>query len=159
MNPLWTIGGIMTLFVAMLLIGSAVLGAEKRYIRRTGRRLAEERAGDTSDSFAEEMERSGVSRDVSLALYAEMGRALEGYGIHAFPARPDDHLRGVYGIGLPDEDNELMDTDLREIARGAAKRSGRRVTLEGDELDKQLMTLSTVRDLGKWLSSLSPRSF
>jgi hypothetical protein len=157
LNPLWILAGVPALFVLVVVVSSALLAGEKRRIGRVGRRLAAERASDTSDSFADELQRSGIPRDVSLPLYAEMGRVLEVYGLYSFPARADDGLRTVYDLWLPDERNDLADADLRDIANGAAKRSGRCVSVVGKELDTQLAPLRTVRDLGLWVSSL-PKS-
>jgi hypothetical protein len=154
MSPIWLVVVIPVLLLLVLVGGGALAGTENRTIARTARRLATERAGDTSDAFADAMARSGVPRDVSLPLYAEMARVLEVVGIYRFPARADDELRTVYGIRLFDAREEFMDTDLRDIAKGAAKRSGRRVTAEGLELGAQLAAVRTVRDLGRWLASL-----
>ena len=158
MNPLWLIVGGPVLLVCGVVLGAVLVGMEKRAMVRTARRLVAERAGDTRDSFADEMARLGVPRDVSVPLYAELARVHWGLGIHAFPGRADDDLRAVYGIALPDADNDFMDTDLRDVASGAAEHGGRQVTAAGRDLDAQLATLRTVRDLGRWLASLPASS-
>ena len=154
MNPLWAVAAIPLLALVALVTGGALVGIEKQRIRRVARKLAFERSGDTGESFTQEMLRSGVPADVSGALYSEMNRALEQYEIYAFPARADDALSAVYGIRLPGERNDFMDTDLRDIAHGVARRSGRWVMAVGNELDNQLVKLMSVRDLGRWISSL-----
>lgn len=147
---------IFPIFVVLLLVVlGALMGRAERQLIRAARRLAEERFGDTTDSFIDEMLRVGVAADVNRALYAEMSRSLEVHGIYRFPARADDELSAVYGIVLPEKHNDFADTDLRDIVNGIAGRSGRSVMAAGDERDKQLAELRTVRDLGRWVSALT----
>ncbi len=154
MNPFWAIACILLLLITIVAGTGAFLGFAKRAIPRNARRIALERRDDSAHGFADAMRGAGVSPEVSSPLYSDLSWTFELYGIYSFPPRPDDDLRAIYGFGLPDEYNEFMDLDLRDVANRVARRCGRRPNARAADLDRQLSQLATVRDLGRWTESL-----
>jgi len=147
-------GAIVVGILALMMISGLALtafanGARRRLIWR----LAEERTSDTGDAFAHHMQQVGVPTDVSNALYKELGRAV-GQGVPLLPVRADDDLRVVYAMKLPDEENEFMDNDLREVVQAVARRTGRVPPDAGPEVDRELRQLRTVLELARWISLL-----